>query len=83
MPFYVYILHSEEMDRYYIGQTANLDKRIERHNKGYVKSTKGYRPWQLVYYEKYESRSESMERERYLKSLKSKIALKELVDTSR
>ena len=83
MPFYVYILHSEEMDRYYIGQTANLEKRVVRHNKGYVKSTRGYRPWQMVYYENYESRSESMVRERYLKSLKSKIAIKELVDTSR
>ena len=79
----LYILHNPILDRYYIGQTSDIKKRVERHNKGYVKSTKGYRPWILVYQEKYEARSEVMAREQYLKSLKSKAKIKELVDTSR
>ena len=70
-------------DSYYIGQTKNLESRIERHNRGYVKSTRSKRPWRIVYTEEFRNRSESMARERYLKSLKSKIKHKELVDTSR
>ena len=78
-----YILYSELHDRYYIGQTNNVDDRIKRHNAGYVRSTKAYRPWVVVYQINFESRSEAVRRETYLKSLKSKIKLKELIETSR
>ena len=81
--FYVYILYSESFDSFYIGQTNNLDSRLERHNKGYVKSTKSKRPWKLVYSESFETRSESMKRESYLKKMKSKKFIEELVDSSR
>ncbi len=63
--FYVYILFNKSSDRYYIGQTNNLDSRILRHNQGYVKSTKHGKPWELVYFETHESRKESMNREAY------------------
>lgn len=82
MNFYVYILYSDVHDRFYIGQTNDLEKRLDRHNKGYVKSTKAYKPWRLLYYEKYNSRSEAMKREGYLKSLKSKAALKDLIEST-
>ena len=81
--FYVYILHSESFDRYYIGQTNNLVDRIRRHNSGYVKSTKAYKPWEVVYSETFQSRGDSISRESYLKSLKSKTAIKELIEASR
>ncbi|MFA4818460.1 MAG: GIY-YIG nuclease family protein [Patescibacteria group bacterium] len=35
----------------YIGYTNNLKKRFSEHNKGINRSTKGKRPWKLVYYE--------------------------------
>ena len=54
-----------------------------RHNHGYVRSTKPYLPWKLVYSEKFESRSESMIRENYLKSMKSKDFILKLVEASR
>lgn len=81
--FYIYILYSEKFDPYYIGQTNDLDKRVERHNKGYVKSTKAYKPWNLVYSEVFETRLESVQREITLKKLKSKQAIQELVEASR
>ncbi len=81
--FYLYILYSQQFDRYYIGQSSDIDARLERHQKGYVKSTKAYRPWKLVYSESFHTRIEAVNRETYLKSLKSKIKIKELVDTSR
>jgi putative endonuclease len=81
--FYVYTLYNKEFDKYYIGQTSDLEKRISRHNRGGVKSTKPYRPWEIVYTEEYSTRSESMAREKELKSWKSKIKLAELVEASR
>ena len=76
-------MYSISHDRYYIGQTNNLVSRIRRHNKGYVKSTKAYLPWEIVYSEEFTTRTEAVRRETYLKSLKSKIKIKELVDASR
>lgn len=67
LPFFVYLLYSENLDRYYIGQTSNLMKRLAAHNAGYVRSTKSGRPWTLVGHETYESRSEARWRERQLK----------------
>jgi len=81
--FYIYILYSISHDRYYIGQTNNLVSRIRRHNKGYVKSTKAYLPWEIVYSEEFTTRAEAVKRETYLKSLKSKIKIKVLVEASR
>jgi putative endonuclease len=47
MSFWVYIIFSEKFDRFYIGQTNDMDGRIKRHNAGYVESTKSFRPWAL------------------------------------
>ena len=79
----VYILKSELHDRFYIGQTSDIDKRFIRHNRGYVKFTKPYIPWSLVYVEEFKTRKESVSRELQLKRWKSKIKIKELIDASR
>jgi len=80
--FTVYILYSPDHDRYYIGQTNNIDERLKRHSKGLVKSTKAYLPIKVVYTEEFDTRSEAMRREVYLKSLKSKKKIIQLVNTS-
>ena len=66
--YYTYVLYSSHFDRIYIGQTNNLDFRVDKHNFGLIKSTKRYVPWKLIYYETYGTRSEAMKREKYLKS---------------
>ncbi len=81
--FSVYILYSQAKDRFYIGQSQDVHKRLLRHNAGYVRSTKHGSPWQIVYTEQFQNRREAVKREKYLKSLKSKIKIKELVDASR
>ena len=76
--YYTYILKSISSERYYIGQTSDLVLRLKRHNENLVKSTKNRGPWEIVYFEEYETRSEAMQRERYLKSLKSRKSIEEL-----
>lgn len=66
--FFVYVLHSVTFDRYYVGMTSNLEKRLNTHNLGHVKSTKAYVPWMVVLKETYNSREEARKRELYLKS---------------
>ena len=80
MLYFTYILYSPSHDKYYIGSTSNLKKRVKRHNSGKSKYTKPFKPWILVYHEKFETRSEAIQREKYLKSLKDKTLIKKLVD---
>ena len=75
----VYILHSQKIDRFYIGHTADMNDRLQRHNNGEVFSTKAHRPWELVYSEEFETRREAMMRERELKSWKKTARLQKLM----
>ncbi|MBT3242144.1 MAG: GIY-YIG nuclease family protein [Bacteroidetes bacterium] len=77
--YYLYILYSEKLDRYYTGSAADPHKRLLRHNEGATKSTKPGRPWKIVYHEEYPSRSEAVKRENYIKRMKSRKFIMSLI----
>ena len=78
--FYVYILQSQANGVYYIGQTRTLDARIHKHNFGQSKSyTRLGRPWMSVYAEEYQTRTEALKRENYLKRVKNKRFLEKII----
>ncbi len=56
---FVYLLKSLKDNKYYIGQTDDVQKRLERHNCGQVQSTKSRRPLRLIGFESYKSRDEA------------------------
>jgi len=68
MMYYVYVLQSELDNKFYTGFTKNLEKRMEEHNSGISRSTKGRIPFKLVYYEFCLNLKDAMKRERYLKT---------------
>ncbi|MDP2189382.1 MAG: GIY-YIG nuclease family protein [Sphingobacteriaceae bacterium] len=49
--FFVYILFSPILNRYYIGHTGQLSDRLFRHIHSGSKSTKAANDWKLVYKE--------------------------------
>ena len=75
----VYIIYSASADAYYIGQSSNLEERLYRHCNSGSKSTKKAKDWKLVYKEVYESRSESVQREREIKTKKSRKFIEQLI----
>lgn len=78
MPYTVYILYSEQFDRFYIGQTNDIADRIHRHNSGTVVSMALYRPWILYWSGEKPDRKEAMALERKLKNL-TKVRLRAFV----
>lgn len=66
--YYVYILRSEKDKSLYIGYSPDLRKRLVKHNKKQVTSTKDKAPWKLIYYEAYLERKDATGREKFLKS---------------
>lgn len=79
MPFFVYILYSESADKYYKGQTNNLEDRLKRHNAGSEVATAKGRPWKLVWSTEKESRSEAIILEKKLKNM-NRLKLKFFID---
>ena len=80
--FYTYILLSEKTKKYYIGSCENIDIRLARHNAGATPSTKSGRPWTVVYSEVFETKTQALAREKYIKSMKSRIYIQKLIDSS-
>ena len=74
--YYVYVLQSLKDNKFYTGFTPNLKKRIERHQRGEIKSTKSRVPLKLIYYEAYLLRDDAVAREKYLKTSMGKRVLK-------
>jgi putative endonuclease len=66
--FYVYVLKSLKDLKLYVGHTNDLKKRFKEHNSGKVECTKYRRPLKLLYYEASNSLSDSVEREKALKT---------------
>ena len=66
--YYVYILENMRRDRYYTGMMKDVQKGLEDHNAGKVKSTQSFKPWTPVHLEKYTTRAEARKRQLYLKS---------------
>lgn len=58
------------------GHCQDIENRLKEHNTGKTKSTKGYIPWQLVYFETFNSREEAIEREKFFKSGKGREFLR-------
>lgn len=69
MDYFVYILYSQKDSKLYIGCTSDLEKRVKRHNNREVDATKYRRPLVLIYSERFESKTDAFNRERFLKIL--------------
>ncbi len=67
---YVYIISSIKNAKLYIGQTSDLRRRFEEHNKGKNIATKPYTPFELIYYEAFKSKKDALTRESQLKRYK-------------
>ncbi len=79
MNYFVYVIQSSKDSRLYVGLSKNPQLRLKDHNFGRVFSTKGFRPWKIVYIEEVLNRVKAREREKYLKSGVGKEFLKSFI----
>jgi putative endonuclease len=47
--FFVYILHSASLSKFYVGSTQHLEARLEEHNRGKSTFTRTGQPWRLIF----------------------------------
>jgi putative endonuclease len=79
MQYFVYILQSKKDGNYYIGSTANVDKRLRFHNAGWQRSTRNRAPFALIYTESLPSKKDALIREKQIKAFKGGEAFKKLI----
>ena len=70
--YYLYILQSKKNNSYYVGVTNNIERRLEEHNLGSVKSTAHYRPWIIKRIEEFPDINSAYRRERFIKTKHSR-----------
>lgn len=79
--FFVYALYNRANEKIYIGQTADLEKRIAGHNqkRGNHYTAKVDGRWILIYKEEVVNRSAALVREKQLKSYQGRQFLKQYI----
>jgi predicted GIY-YIG superfamily endonuclease len=66
---YVYILRSlEPPEHYYVGVTADLRARLQKHNSREVAHTSKFAPWEIKTYIAFADEKQAFAFEKYLKS---------------
>ncbi|MBN7816792.1 GIY-YIG nuclease family protein [Algoriphagus sp. YJ13C] len=80
MGFFVYIIYSASRDSYYIGQTQDLEERLNQHNTGYFKNshTHGTIDWKLVHSIPCSSRKQAVNIEMHIKRARKRKYLEDL-----
>jgi len=78
--FFVYIIYSKQYDKYYTGQTNNLETRLFEHNNLDNNAfTSKYRPWEMVAFITFSSRINALKAERFIKKQKSRVFLQKII----
>ena len=78
--FFTYILFSKKLDRYYIGSTGDVAKRLKKHLQNHKGFTSKAIDWKVVYSEKFATREEALKRERQIKKWKSRKMIEKLIE---
>jgi putative endonuclease len=76
---FVYILYSEKCDRFYVGFSADVTARLNRHNAGLVKATRNCRPYLLAASKEFPTEKEARAEEIKIKRQKSRTYLLNLI----
>lgn len=80
--YYIYVIYNLKHKKIYIGQTNNLDRRIELHNSKAFKNCYTSRfdgEWKLIYKEEVETRKIAILREKQLKSYRGREYIKQYI----
>lgn len=77
--FYAYVIRSIQFRCLYKGHCADLDHRLAEHNSGKTKSNKAFIPWEIIYYESFETILEAVKREKYFKTAAGRRFLRKII----
>jgi len=81
--YFVYIIYSAKLDRYYVGYSENIEIRVEQHNHGISDYTSKAQDWIVRYTEPYKERTDAHKKELEIKRKKSRKYIEWLITTKK
>jgi putative endonuclease len=78
--FIVYIIYSQKLDRYYVGYTVDITKRLLEHNSGFSTFTAKANDWVLKWSKAFINRESAIQEEKRIKSKKSRKYIEWLIN---
>jgi putative endonuclease len=79
MGYFLCILKSKVIDKYYIGSSQNPRLRLSYHNSIEKGFTSRYRPWEIVYEKEFDSKVSAQAAEQKIKKWKSKVMIERII----
>ena len=82
MKHYLYIIYSTSKNKYYVGETSDINERIIKHNTHYYDNsyTKIADDWKSVLNFQCENSENAIFLEKFIKKMKSTVFIKNLVE---
>jgi putative endonuclease len=77
---YVYVIESLSDQTWYTGMAIDPMTRMEEHNNGKNRFTKGHNPWKLIFTEEHPDWVAARKREKYLKTAAGKRWLQKFLE---
>jgi putative endonuclease len=77
--FFVYIIYSQKLDKFYTGYTEDLVQRLDQHNSGFSKYTSKADDWNLMFSKEFETRLLAHRYELAIKKKKSRKYIEWLI----
>jgi putative endonuclease len=74
--FYTYVLYDKNKNKFYIGYTNDIKRRLHEHELGNVHTTARFSTLRLIFYEYFISQNDAKRRESYFKTSKGKKSLR-------
>ena len=78
---FLYIIYSDKMGRFYIGESENSNLRLSQHNQHYFNSsfTNGASDWELILTFECKTKCEALYLEQYIKRMKSSAFIEKVI----
>jgi putative endonuclease len=70
--YFTYIIESLTSGKWYYGFTEDVEGRLDGHNRGMNVSTRNRGPWKYILIRPFDTKSEAMDFESYLKKSRNK-----------
>lgn len=77
--YFTYIIESTKITKFYIGYSTNVESRLIKHNSGGSRWTRNGIPWTIVYSKAFDNKTGAIKYEKFLKSLKNKNFLRDII----
>ena len=82
MSHFLYIIYSKSIDKYYVGESATVENRLELHNKHHFKTnfSKAASDWELKLSHSCHYKRDALFLERFIKRMKSRKFILKVIE---